>query len=231
MTGLLEAIARRQIRRICHFTPSRNLGHILMGKRGVLASARLTADERNVFNPTDLERFDRHTGHVCCSVEFPNAWYFRKARGKEPLFLDWSVLLINPEVLMIPGVKFCPRNAAAAGGALAQEGTAGFSAMYETEVTGAGGRVFQRTSSRHPAVPTDEQAEVLVPDAIAPHLLFGVAVSSSQQARVEMARLKILRIEPPPFYIAPQFYDPAALSDAIRTGTVHAEARHHVLEV
>ncbi len=228
--SLFEAIARRQIRRICHFTPSRNLGHILMGKRGVLASAQLTADERNVFNPTDLERFDRHTGHVCCSVEFPNAWYFRTARGNEPLFLDWSVLLINPEVLMIPGVKFCPRNAAAASGALAQEGAAGFSAMYAAEVTGTGGRVFRRTSSRHPAVPTDEQAEVLIPDAIAPHLLFGVAVSSRDQAQMEIARLRILRIEPPPFYIAPQFYDPVALSDAIRTGKAYPEAQHHVTE-
>ena len=84
---------RRGITRLCHFTPSRNLAHIASDPKGILASRHLLDDEKIVFNPTDRERLDGHKGHVCCSIQYPNAWYFRTARGKEVLFRDWGRVL------------------------------------------------------------------------------------------------------------------------------------------
>ena len=47
-------------------------GHIKAGKTGVLASKHLSVDEREVFNPTDVERLDGYPDHVSCSIEYPN---------------------------------------------------------------------------------------------------------------------------------------------------------------
>lgn len=218
---IAKAIARRGIRRVCHFTPSRNLAHILCGDGGILATRHLWAAERDVFNPTDLERLDRHTGHVCCSVEYPNAWYFRRARANERLFLDWVVLLIEADLLSQPNVKFCPRNAAAAYGSLADEGLEAFEAMYAPRVDGQ--RAYFRTKDQSDAVPTDEQAEVLIPDAIPVAKLLGVAVRDRDQAATEIARLRQLRAEIPSFFIAPLFYDASALSVALRSGEAPEE--------
>ena len=107
---------RRGITRLCHFTPSRNLGHIVEDPTGILASQYLQEDEKAVFNPTDSERLDGLPKHVCCSIQYPNAWYFRTARSQERLFRDWVVVFIRAHYLWRTGTKFCPRNAAASHG-------------------------------------------------------------------------------------------------------------------
>lgn len=43
-----EEVERRGISRLCHFTPSRNLGQILSGTFGVLATRNLEKDERHI---------------------------------------------------------------------------------------------------------------------------------------------------------------------------------------
>jgi len=110
--AILEEAVQRGITRLCHFTPSRNLAHILSGGLGILATKHLKDDERALYNATDLARLDGHEDHICCSIEYPNAWYFDRAKDREPLFRDWVVLLINPRYLWEDGTKFCPRNAA-----------------------------------------------------------------------------------------------------------------------
>ena len=139
-TGSIRgSAARRGITRLCHFTPSRNLGHIAAGLQGILASRHLGDDEKATFNPTDLERLDGYPDHVCCSIQYPNAWYFRTARGQEPLFQEWVVLLIDPFYLWRTGTKFSPRNAAAMHGRLVGEGVHAFEALFAETVQGAGG--------------------------------------------------------------------------------------------
>ena len=122
MNGIRERANRRGVTRLCHFTPSRNLAHIASDTRGILASRHLKGDEAAIFNPTDKARLDGHTGHVCCSIQYPNAWYFRRARENERLFPDWVVLLIDARYLWQAGTKFCPRNAAAGHGRVVHEG-------------------------------------------------------------------------------------------------------------
>lgn len=213
----------RGITRLCHFTPSRNLAHIASDPTGILSAVHLEADERRVFNPTDPERFDGFPDHVCCSIQYPNAWYFSKARRKDRLFPDWVVLLIRPHYLWNSGTKFCPGNAAAGGGEGVAEGLAAFESLYAPSVRGADGRTYRRLSARPSWLPTDEQAEVLIPDLIEQDDVLGIVVLDEAQAKREVRNLAVLGAEAPPIYIAPDFFDPYALSTRLRTGSVPEE--------
>ena len=208
------------ITRICHFTPSRNLPHIMAGASGVLSTAALQADERAVFTGTDLKRLDNHAGYISCSIEYPNGWFFHDVRSREVLFRDWSVLLIDPKCLWQDGTLFSYRNAAAAGGSTLAAGLEAFERMYANQTEGSKGRVFTRLPNHLVACPTDDQAEVMVPDRIARDDIVGIAVSSEDQARDEMARLHQLGVDITGLtvIVVPEFYDRYALSNALRNG-------------
>lgn len=214
---------RRNINRICHFTPSRNLVHIATDPSGVLASAHLKTGDKTVFNATDAARFDGFPDHVCCSIQYPNAWYFRKARANEHLFQDWVVLLIKPHHLWAIGTKFCPRNAAAGFGGGVAEGEQSFEAMFAPSVVGAYSRTYTRSTSHPSWLPTDEQAEVLIPDRVAREDVLGVAVLDEAQAKREHARLTQLQVKVLPIVVAPDFFSPSWLSSQLRTGTIPQE--------
>ena len=217
-------VKRRGITRLCHFTPSRNLAHIATDSKGILASIHLEWNEKAVFNPTDIERLDGYPDHVCCSVQYPNAWYFKRARGQDSLFLDWVVLLINPRYLWRTGTKFCHRNAASEYGKLVKEGTQGFTALFAETVQGS--RIFRR-GSRYPAfLSTDEQAEVLVPDLIQQEDVIGIAVQDDDQAKREELRLKLLGWDYPPIVIVSEFFNPYELSQCLRNGKIPNERKH-----
>jgi hypothetical protein len=215
-----EEAMRRGITRLCHFTPSRNLAYIMSGRVGILATRRLEADERALYNPTDLQRYDRHEDYICCSIEYPNAWYFEHAKGRERLFKDWVVLLIDPGYLWEEGTRFCPRNAAAGFGREVGSGTDAFRAMFAGAVPGAYGRTFIRRNSHLQCSPTDDQAEVLIPDRIAIEHLMGVVVSSQTQARNELVRFRLsgLDLRGLPLIVAPTSYEKRDLSACIRRG-------------
>lgn len=219
-TPLVEEVEKRGICRLCHFTPSRNLQHIAAGGVGILSTKALQEDERAVFNATDLSRFDNQTGHICCSVEYPNAWYFDRARAAEVLFQNWVVLLIKPDAIWKTGTLFSPRNAAAGSGAYLKSGIAGFSALFADKIGGSGGQVFTRSPNHLLPCPTDQQAEVLVEDRILMEDILGVAVQDEAQARRERVALRTNGLDPDAFRFvaAPHFFKKYELSNAIRYG-------------
>lgn len=221
--GPIEAeVAKRGITRLCHFTPSRNLGHIASDPRGLLASRHLEEDEKAVFNPTDSARLDGYPDHLCCSIQYPNAWYFSKARENERLFPDWVAVFIESCHLWQVGTKFCPRNAAANYGRQVGKGPAAFAALFAQSVAGSG-RTYERGPNHPTFLPTDEQAEVLVPDVMAHEDIMGVAVRDEAQAKREVARLTIQGFTPPRIVAVPEFYNPRWLSTLLRAGRVPAE--------
>jgi hypothetical protein len=203
---------------LCHFTPSRNLGHILIDPHGILATKYLKIDDRAVLNSTDLKRLDGHPDHVCCSIQYPNAWYFRKARNDERLFLDWVVVFIKPHYLCVAGTKFCPMNAAASLGRYLREGEQGFDDLFAESTRDTQGRTYNRGATHPTYLPSNEQAEVLVPDRIVKEDLLGIAVADEAQAKRELAALRILDIAPPRIWIVPAFYQPRWLSTTLRAG-------------
>jgi hypothetical protein len=217
---LKTEILSREITRLCHFTPSRNLGHIAAIGAGVLSTSKLQEDERAVLNQTDLERLDGHPDHICCSIEYPNAWYLDRARSKERIFKDWVVLLLSPWLMLREGTLFSPRNAAAGRGWHLTPGVNGFLNMFAPEIAGAYGKTFERGATHLASVPTDQQAEVLIPDQIAKEDILGIAVKSEEQARNELLRLKLLGVSGNDFtfVVAPLLFEKYSLDRLIRSG-------------
>lgn len=216
---------RRRITRLCHFTPSRNLLHIASGGTGILSTRSLKEAERLIYNPTDLERLDNHENYICCSIQYPNPWYFQKARSSEPLFLDWVVLLINPHYLWLKGTCFCPRNAAAGSGRMIGEGIDVFKSLFADSVEGAYGKKFIRSSSRLPSCPTDDQAEVLISDCVTQNDIIAFAVQSEEQAKRECERLRLIGVNLNQLrvIIAPLLFDKDRLSATLKSGQCHSE--------
>lgn len=224
MSAAIRAkVVARKITRLCHFTPSRNLVHIATDPHGVLSAARLREDEKAVFNATDLLRLDGFPDHVCCSVQYPNAWYFRRARKNESLFADWVVLFLKPDALWANGTKFSARNAAANYGSGVAEGEQAFDSMFAQSVIGAYGKTFVRTAAHPSWLTTDQQAEVLIPDRVAREDILGLAVASESQAKREHARLVQLQADIPPIIIAPDFFNPYWLDSRLLGGTAPSE--------
>lgn len=225
MNGIQDRAKRRGITRLCHFTPSRNLLHIANDPKGIVASRHLQDAEAAIFNPTDKERLDGYVDHVCCSIQYPNAWNFKKARKDERLFLDWVVLFIDARYLWQAGAKFCQRNAAAGHGKFVRSGVAAFEALFADTVEG---RDTYRRGPRHPDfLPTDEQAEVLVPDRIGRDDVNAVVVRDDAQAKRVAARLKQLGLAVPCLVVVPEFFDPHALSEGLRSGRLPVEREYH----
>lgn len=216
-------VQRRGITRLCHFTPSRNLGQILSGTFGVLATKNLEKDERHIFAPTDLQRLDQHKDHISCSIEYPNAWYFDKARAKEILFRDWVILFIDRKYLWKDGTRFCPRNAAASFGREVRIGHLAFEGLFAPKVAGAHSKNYTRTALTPDYCVTDEQAEVLIPDMIALEDILGLAAHSVEQAKNEIVRLLYLqipeaRVRELRVVVAPDLYDKNKLSSILKLG-------------
>ncbi len=224
MNASIKAEAqRRGISRLCHFTPSRNLGQILMGNLGILATKKLQADERSVYAPTDLQRLDGFVDHISCTIEYPNAWYFDKARAKEILFRDWVILFIDHKYLWLKGTRFCPRNAAAAFGHEVAAGEGAFRSLFADSSVGAYRKSYVRTPQRPACCPTDEQAEVLVPDTISLTDILAIAVQSEAQARNELVRIQLLQVplqaeKALRFVVAPDLFDKYRLSAGLKVG-------------
>lgn len=217
---VLAEVERLRITRICHVTPLRNLVHIATGK-GLLSSAALTEAERRAFTQQDLERWDGHPDHICCSIEYPNAWYYQQKAGNDAIFRTWVVMTIDPKHLAQERTRFCHRNASARGGAYIRDGIEGLCGMYQSPVEGAGGRTYTRTPTHLQQCPTDNQAEVLVPRFIPIADVKTIALSTEEQAASVYVGLEQIGGDPTRFVftVAAELFQPWVLSNAISRGT------------
>jgi hypothetical protein len=215
MNPIQQECTRRGITRLCHFTQSRNIAHIFDEPFG-LYSTKTLRDNDMPYNPTDPERYDGRDELICCSVEYPNTYYFDRVKSKEPLFKDWVILYIDPMYLWHPDTFFCPCNAARRCGTYIQGETSGFQALFLQSSPGIN---FNRNPRHLPAAPTDIQAEVLINDPIPLDSIIGVVVQNNDQAKNEMLRLSLQGITlNKPIYIIPEFYNKALISRLIQSG-------------
>ena len=76
-------------------------------------------------------------------------------------------------------------------------------------------------------LPTDEQAEVLIPDLIGCGDINEVVVQDEKQAARETSRLDLAGLIVPRFVIVPEFFDPYALSGSLRSGRLPVEREYH----
>jgi hypothetical protein len=213
-----ELVGDRNISRLCHFTQSRKLSHILSNPRGILSTKELLKVAPDLVDITDPERLDGHPDYICCSIEFPNSWYLVKAKSRDPLFKEWVILFLDPSILWRYNVLFCPRNAAAEHGSLIRGGYDGFKSIFADEVSGAGGIKRKRTAGMLNCCPTDDQAEVMVEKEITRDNIIAIAVASVEQARLEKTRLSLIKdVIMVPWIIAPELFN-SEWSKAVRVG-------------
>jgi hypothetical protein len=221
---VLDEIERLQVTRICHFTPLRNLVHIATGA-GLLSTRALIEAERKAFTAQDISRWDGHPDHISCSIEYPNAWYYRQKIGNDQIFRTWVVVTIVPQHLANDATRFCHRNASAAHGAYIRDGIEGFRGLYENQVEGSGGNIYRRTETHIRQCPTDNQAEALVPRFIPIEDVVTIALPTPAQAAFVYAGLEQIGGSPERFTFAvvPEFFEPHALKSAISGGVRPSE--------
>lgn len=214
----------RGITRLCHFTQSRNLPHI-MESRAVLASETLRREDLPI-NENDPIRLDGYEELISCSIEYPNAWFLRVARRREMIFPDWVVLELEVAQITRPGVMFSPVNAATAGGRYISSGIDGFRRLFEPSPAGSR---QQRTMFHLSASPTDDQAEVLVPSPIELSSVRSIICTSPEKVMLERERLAQAAENPDDFTwkSSPLIFDPEALAGRIRSGEKIPEKTHH----
>jgi hypothetical protein len=211
-----EALDRLGVTRLAHFTPSKNLPHILHD--GMIRSSKDLADNApEYFSPTDRERFDRQPDKVCCSFQYPNGYYLAKARVK-PEFLnypDWICLLLDIRLAERPGTLFSVCNAAKGSGAYLKPGGEAVLACFAPTVF-----EWIRGKQHHPQAPTHLQAEVLVPGPIELSHLHGIVVPSAEAATNEYGRLGTLGVNRDGlrWITAPVFFNRITLSSRLRFG-------------
>jgi hypothetical protein len=215
-TTVSEALDQLGVTRLAHFTPSKNLPHIL--RDGMIRSSKDLADNApEYFSPTDRARFDQQPDKVCCSFQYPNGYYLAKARGKKELlnYPDWVCLLLDIQLAERPGSLFSVCNAAKGSGAYLKPGG---QAVLECFAPTVGG--WSRREWHHPQAPTDLQAEVLVPSPIELSHLYGIVVPSAEAAANEYGRLGTLGVNRDGlrWIIAPVFFNRDQLSTRLRFG-------------
>lgn len=228
-------LASMPLARLAHFTPSRNLSHILAD--GELRSVKeMSEDVRSCYTATDLQRLDGFLDRVCCSMQYPNGYYFARAVSQPETvnFPDWVCLFINKMVAATEGTLFCPRNAAAAYGGLCTPGVAGLDSCYASSVTGQGGRTRHRGAHHDPGSPTDIQAEVLVTAPISLSDVHTIVVPSEEAARQEYGRLNQLCLLPPPhirWVICADMFDKWRIASAVCNSVYLDETPWHPTSV
>lgn len=215
MNSIKQECVKRGITRLCHFTQSRNLAHIFDEPFG-LYSTRTLQEHDMPYNPTDPGRYDGRDDLICCSIEYPNTYFFHKVREKDRLFKDWVVLLIDPSYLWHAETCFCACNAARDKGLHIKTGFKGFKSLFASTSPGIS---FSRGSRHLSSAPTDIQAEVLLKDPIPLDSIIGIIVQSEKQAQRELFRLDLQGISlDKPIGIAPDFFQRTSLSNLIRCG-------------
>jgi hypothetical protein len=231
MSELDAAVAARlavmPLARLAHFTPSRNLPHIVADER-LRSTRELASDVRACYAQTDLDRLDGYPDKICCSLQYPNGFYFAHAKSKRAFtnYPDWVCLLIDKSVAATRGTLFCARNAAASS-AGCLPGVLGLESCYAESVIGQGGHTWRRGARHDPASPTDVQAEVLVTSPIPLSAVSAIVVPTEEAAEQENARLVQLGLAPPQhiqWRISPGMFDKYKIAAAVCNSNYFTEA-------
>lgn len=202
----------RGVTRLCHFTKIKDLTHIISSDLGISA---VTAIRPDVKDQKDPARYDGELDHVCCSVEYPNSWYLRKAQQRDPdqIFRDWVTIYIDLDILNHRDVKFCACNAATKHGAYVFSDKTMLPSLFESPVVSGRYRVSKMLS----CCPTDDQAEILIKDSIPYQFFSGFAVTSEINAQLVYSIVETLGKPQIPIVIAPEVLN-TGWSARVRSG-------------
>ena len=160
-----EIINQRKIHRLCHFTHIENLESIFGS--GILSS-NYSGIQRN-----DPDRADGCLGHICTSVEYPNAYYLKQLVERTRTQIeDWVILEIDPGIIDDTSL-FCQVNASKGAGRYLIRGVDAFSSLFASSFE-IGSESRERNPRWIDCAPTDLQAEVLIYDQIRVESIQGI---------------------------------------------------------
>lgn len=178
---VLNVIARHRILEILHFTT--NLGVLgVLGSGLLLSRARLPEDRylEHVYRPNSPTRKDRAwVDYVNLSITDINEWMFDRSEAwhaREDVW--WACLSYQPTIAAEPGVVFATTNNIYPCVERAF-GATGLQALFAPVVVGRYGAQHDR-AGKSEAQPTDRQAEVLFPRAVASAALRAVYVRQEE---------------------------------------------------
>jgi hypothetical protein len=216
-SSLEQVLHSLGVRRLTHFTPSKNLPHILADGK-IRSSKDLAENSPEYFSPTDLERFDRSPHMVCCSFQYPNPYYMAKAKAKSHLlnYPDWVCILLDKGLAYERTTQVSPVNGATAYGYyLRASDSESILSCFARQVG-----PWHRGPRHRLGVPTDIQAEIHVPGPIELSYLRGIVVPNDEAAMCEWGRLRMLGHEPAAYtwYVAPILFQRDELSARLRFG-------------
>ena len=222
-TTVADALSCLQLARLAHFTPARNLWHLL--EDGEIRSSKDLAERApEYFSPTDRQRFDRHPDKVCCSFQYPNGYYLAQAKSNPEYrnYPEWVCFLLDVELLLTPRTLFCGCNAARGGGAYVLAGGQALLGCFANPSQPGG---WARGARHHPGAATDLQAEALVPGPISLSHLRGIVVRSDDLAQELYGDLDRHGLAPGRYrwIMAPALFDKFTLSNRVRYGGVIEE--------
>jgi ssDNA thymidine ADP-ribosyltransferase, DarT len=221
-----QLIIEKKITRLCHFTNSRSFLHIIPNPNGIIASNFLNEDEREEFyKQNDELRLDGKLDYISCSIQYPNTWYLNRIKNKDPNFVDWLILFLDPYLMLDKNTLFCHRNAAANNGQYLKPGVQGFKGMFERRVQGQ--YLMTRTPNMLSCCPTDGQAEVMIYRNIPIEHIKGICVPNSEKADHEKLKLKLVgvpeeQIRSFDWVVAPDLFNPG-WNTLIKNGFVPEE--------
>lgn len=204
--------------RLVHFSPARNLAHVF--RDGQLRSSKdLAENAPSQFSPTDKERFDSHPDHLCCSFEYPNA-YYRDIAGKKPEYVNypnWVIFALSKDLVLRTGALFSGCNAAKAGGQYLRPGAKALADCWADPSIPAG---LRRSPSHLVTTPTDLQAEVLIPGPVSLSDVTAIIVASVEVAAEQQAILRRIDLDAElvPWKVAPVLFKKRELTTAIHSG-------------
>lgn len=208
-----DILTVRGVARLCHFTKFQNLTHIMASVDGILASDSIRQDTKNVI---DKQRYDGELDYVCCTVQYPNSWFMKKAiqNNADKIFRDWVVLYVDLSILNYKKAKFCPCNASKGFGIHINKNMENIESIFADSVPTF---AYPRSPKMIDSCPTDGQAEILIKDGIPRESIIGVTVGKDDVAKRVYAMLKMYDLEQLPIYIAPDVMTPN-WSSMIRNG-------------
>lgn len=194
-----DILKTRGVTRLCHFTKFQNLTHIITSADGILASSSIRQDTKNV---NDTARYDGELDFVCCSVQYPNSWFLKRAmqNNLDVIFGEWVVLYIDLGILEYKNTKFCPCNASRGNGAYISKNMDNIDSIFAPTVSTF---AYQRTPKMLSCCPTDGQAEILIENSIPREYIKGIAVGNEDVAGRVYSILKMYDQKHISIYIAP----------------------------
>ena len=208
-----DVLIKRGVTRLCHFTSLKNLTHILESDKGILASNSIRQDTKTVI---DNNRYDGELDHICCTIQYPNSWFLKKAvdRNTDIIFKDWVVLYINLSILKSRSAKFCPCNASKDNGKYINCKIDNIDEIFKQSVPTF---PYQRSSNMLSSCPTDGQAEVLIYKDIPRNYIIGIAVGNNDVGERVYGMIRCCGINQMPIYLAPDVLS-TAWSNIIKSG-------------